>query len=42
LQTAYIERPMECGANGMKDDSRDPTNDWHAKSIVDLADQLGC
>jgi len=42
LQTAYIERPMECGPNGVKDDTRDPTNDWHARSIVDLADQMGC
>ena len=42
LQTAYIERPMECGPNGVKDDSRDPTNDWHTRSITALADQLRC
>jgi 2-haloacid dehalogenase len=42
LQTAYVERPMECGPNGIKDDSRDPTNDRHATSIVDLARQMGC
>ena len=42
LQGAYIERPLECGPQMLKDDTPDPANQWHAKSIVDLADQFGC
>ena len=42
LQTAYIERPFEFGALQPKDVSPQAGNDWHAKSISDLADQLGC
>jgi 2-haloacid dehalogenase len=42
LQAAYIERPLECGPRRLKDDTPDPLNDWHARSISDLADQLGC
>jgi 2-haloacid dehalogenase len=42
LKTAYIERPYEFGADNPKDVSPDPANTMHAKSIVDLADLLGC
>ena len=42
LATAYIERPLEFGAAHLKDVSPDPANTWHARSLVDLADQLGC
>ena len=42
LQTAYIERPFEFGTLQPKDVSPQAGNDWHAKSISDLADQLGC
>lgn len=41
LQTAYIERPAEFGAAYPKDVSADPANTWHAKDLLDLADQLG-
>lgn len=40
LKTAYIERPLEYGANQIKDVSPVDENDFHARSIVDLADQL--
>ena len=40
LQTAYIERPLECGAGQPKDVSPNPANTWHARSIAHLADQL--
>ena len=42
LQTAYIERPLEFGAGQPKDVSPRPDNDWHAASILQLADLLGC
>lgn len=42
LQTAYIERPLEFGPATPKDVSPDPANTWHARSLVHLADQLGC
>ena len=42
LQTAYIERPAEFGAARPKDISADPANSWHAKDLLDLAEQLGC
>nr|WP_299243675.1 haloacid dehalogenase type II [uncultured Halomonas sp.] len=42
LKTAYIERPQEFGAANPKDVSPSPTNDLHAESFLDLADQLGC
>ena len=42
LATAYIERPLEFGAAHAKDVSPDPANTWHARSLTDLADQLGC
>jgi 2-haloacid dehalogenase len=42
LQTAYIERPLEFGSAHVKDVSLVAANDWHAKSLSDLADQLGC
>ncbi|MEQ1806193.1 MAG: haloacid dehalogenase type II [Burkholderiaceae bacterium] len=41
LQTAYIERPLEFGAAHVKDVSRKPENDWHARSIEHLAELLG-
>jgi 2-haloacid dehalogenase len=42
LKTAYIERPHELGQARQKDVSPNPENTLHAKSILDLADQLGC
>lgn len=42
LRTAYIERPLEFGAGHVKDVSPDPANDWHARDLLDLAQQLGC
>ena len=42
LVTAYIERPMEYGPHHPKDVSPQAGNDFHAKSFLDLADQLGC
>jgi len=41
LQTAYIERPVEFGAQRMKDVSPDPANTLHALDFLDLADQRG-
>lgn len=40
LQTAYIERPAEFGADRIKDVSPDPANTLHARDLLDLADQL--
>ncbi|MEO8858692.1 MAG: haloacid dehalogenase type II [Burkholderiaceae bacterium] len=42
LQTAYIERALECGPDQPKDVSAQPANTLHAKDLVDLAQQLGC
>lgn len=42
LKTAYIERPDEFGPDQPKDVSPNPQNTLHAKSISDLARQLGC
>ncbi len=42
LRTAYIERPLEFGAKHPKDVSPDADNTFHAKSLVHLAEQLGC
>lgn len=42
LHTAYIERAMEYGANHVKDVSPKPVNDLHCRSLMDLAEQLGC
>lgn len=42
LKTAYIERPEEFGPDQSKDVSPNPQNTLHAKSISDLARQLGC
>ena len=42
LRTAYIERPLEFGAKHPKDVSPDAANTFHAKSLVHLAEQLGC
>lgn len=41
LQTAYIERPAEFGADRRKDVSPDPANTLHARNFNALADQLG-
>ena len=40
LQTAYIERPFEFGAQHPKDVSPSATNTFHARDINHLADQL--
>ena len=42
LNTAYIERPMEYGAENIKDVSANSENTFHAKDIVALASLLGC
>lgn len=42
LRTAYIERPLECGAGQPKDVSPQAGNDWHARDLVALAEALGC
>ena len=42
LRTAYIERPLEFGAKHPKDVSPDAANTFHSKSLVHLAEQLGC
>ena len=40
LRTAYIERPLEFGAERVKDVSGDAGNDVHAGSLVGLAERL--
>jgi 2-haloacid dehalogenase len=42
LQTAYIERPLEFGAQAPKDVSVQPENLYHASDLNALADQFGC
>jgi len=42
LLTAYIERPHELGTSRVKDVSPVADNTLHARSIVGLADLLGC
>ena len=42
LRTAYIERPLEFGADQPKDVAARPANDMHARDLLDLAQQLGC
>jgi 2-haloacid dehalogenase len=42
LRTAYIERPLEFGAGHRKDVSPQPGNEFHARDLIALADQLGC
>ena len=42
LATAFVERPLEMGPGGGKDDARDPRFDLHATDFNDLAGQLGC
>ncbi|RJS95227.1 haloacid dehalogenase type II [Salinisphaera sp. Q1T1-3] len=40
LQTAYIERPQEFGADAPKTASAPGDNDCHARDLIDLASQL--
>lgn len=42
LQTAYIERPLEFGADQPKDVSRQDPHPLHFKNLAQLADHLGC
>jgi 2-haloacid dehalogenase len=42
LTTAYIERAAEFGADVPKDISGDPANDYQARDLLALAEQLGC
>eukprot|EP01041_Mallomonas_annulata_P018159 gene18159-36961_t len=42
LRTAYIERTLELGSKHPKDVSPDAAHTFHAKSLVHLAEQLGC
>ena len=41
LQTAYVERPSEFGADRLKDVRPDAANTLHGRDFLDLADQLG-
>lgn len=41
LQTAYIERPLEFGADQPKDVSPQPGNDLHCRDFNELAARLG-
>jgi 2-haloacid dehalogenase len=41
LRTAYVERPLEFGPSDPKDVAPQSANDLHARSLPDLADQLG-
>jgi len=41
LQSAYVERPAEFGADHLKNVSANPANTMHARNFIDLADQLG-
>lgn len=40
LQTAYIERPAEFGADALKDVSPQEFTGWHATDFLELADHL--
>lgn len=42
LRTVYIERPLEFGAQHLKDVTPQPSNDLHCASLVALAQALGC
>ena len=42
LQTAYIERPAEFGAQRPKDVSGSPLNTLHARDLLQLAELLDC
>ena len=42
LQTAYIERPYEYGHDKPKPVAPWSANTLHSRSIIDLAEQLGC
>lgn len=42
LKTAYIERPFELGRAKPKDSSPNPSNNYHAVNLLELAVQLGC
>ncbi len=42
LQTAYVERSAEFGAQRPKDVSGSPLNTLHARDLLHLADRLGC
>ena len=42
LRTAYVERRFEAGTAQPKDVRPRPGNDWHARDLLDLAQQLGC
>ncbi|MGD9946043.1 MAG: haloacid dehalogenase type II [Burkholderiaceae bacterium] len=41
-RTAYVERPLEFGADAPKDVSPRPENTMHAVDLLDLARQFGC
>ena len=42
LRTAYIERPLEFGAQHVKDVSPQPGNDLHCANLLELARVLDC
>ncbi len=42
MHTAFITRPLEFGAGGNVDISRDAAFNFHATDFLDLASQLGC
>jgi len=41
LKTAYVDRPLERGPEGRRDDPSAHSFDWVARDFVDLAAQLG-
>ena len=40
MRTAFVERPLEHGPGAAVDIARDPAFDFHARDLLDLADQL--
>ncbi len=42
LRTVYIERPLEFGAQHIKDVTPQPGDDLHCASLLALAQALGC
>lgn len=42
LQTAFVRRPLEYGGAAAPDLKYEQVWDYHAQSLIDLADQLGC
>jgi len=41
LKTAYVDRPLELGPEGAREDPAGQRFDWVARDFVDLAAQIG-